>query len=165
MVTIAPCVRLLVCVALTGSTTPHSPRWLLPPRTTGDCPRGDDPKTVDDVVEVQLIKCTASSGTFRLSFRQALSPTLSYDVTPEALKDALEIMDTINGVSIEYTLSSDASTPLCSAAGLNVAIVTFTQDFGDLPNLILASDGLTPTDSVRCPPAIVHDGRCAVLTG
>lgn len=98
-----------------------------------------------DVVEMQLIKCTATAGTFRLSFRQAWTASLSYDITAANLKAALELLDNVNGITAEYSSSTDA---LCDATGDNVARISFTQDFGDLPNLKLEVDGLTPTSSL-----------------
>ena len=126
----------------------------------GDCPRGDDPKTVDDVVEVQLLKCTASAGTFQLMFRQFPSISLSYDVTAADLAAALNLMDTINGVTVEYTIGSVGTEVLCDAAGLNVAIITFTQDFGDLPNLQLYVDSLSPASSVRYRTCLCLQRAC-----
>lgn len=110
-----------------------------------DCPRGDDPKTTGDVVEVQLIKCTATSGTFTLSFRQDFTSSLSYDITAANLQAALDLLDTLNGVAVTYSSSTDQ---LCDSTGDNVATIQFNQDYGDLPNLKLEVDGLTPSSSL-----------------
>mmetsp|Transcript_23907 Transcript_23907/g.49819 ORF Transcript_23907/g.49819 Transcript_23907/m.49819 type:complete len:798 (+) Transcript_23907:179-2572(+) len=67
------------------------------------CPIGDDPGTYDDVREVQLIRCYASSGTFTLTFRQKVTAALSWDITADELKSALESLDSISSVDVAYT--------------------------------------------------------------
>ena len=127
----------------------------------GDCPRGDDPKT-DGEAERQLIKCTATAGTFQLSFRQSLTDYLSYDITAADLKAALEGLDTVAEVTIDYSNAADDTAPLCDATGDTIAQITFTQNFGDLPNLILEDgDNLTPdANAVRCNGGNCSERRC-----
>lgn len=56
------------------------------------CPKGDDPGTYDDSVEMQLLRCTADGGTFKLGFRQKMTPALPVDITLEAAQEALITM-------------------------------------------------------------------------
>ena len=93
---------------------------------TRSCPVGDDPGTYDDVREVQLIRCYASSGTFTLTFRQKTTQALSWDIEAHDLKLALEALDSISSVDVEYTrnqvTSSTNSTyqPLATCPSYNL---------------------------------------------
>lgn len=68
------------------------------------CPLGDDPHTYDDHNEVQLLKCIASGGTFKLTFRDAQTPALSYNITSGQLMKALSALPTVQKVTVTYTL-------------------------------------------------------------
>jgi len=44
--------------------------------------------------EIQNITCTASSGTFTVTFRQATTASIAFDATAAQLETALELLDT-----------------------------------------------------------------------
>lgn len=48
------------------------------------CPTGDDPKTFNQTHEEQTLVCTASSGSFTLSFRGRTTADIAYDATAAA---------------------------------------------------------------------------------
>lgn len=154
-------VLLLVLSPLAGPLRHNALPLCFPLAVAGDCPRGDDPKT-DGEAERQLIKCTATAGTFQLSFRQSLTDYLSYDITAADLKAALEGLDTVAEVTIDYSNAADDTAPLCDVTGDTIAQITFTQNFGDLPNLILEDgDNLTPdANAVRCNGWDCAEQRC-----
>jgi hypothetical protein len=66
------------------------------------CPIGDDPGTYDDHSEVQLLQCVATSGNFTLTFRQATTPVLAYNITALELQTALSSLVSIQNVSVYY---------------------------------------------------------------
>lgn len=73
---------------------------------------GDDPGTYMDHSEVQLIRCTASGGTFTLSFRQRTTPPISYNATALELQRTLSALPSLGPLSVFF--SQDG--PLPSAA-------------------------------------------------
>jgi len=52
-----------------------------------DCPRGDDPGTYDDHVEVQILQCVATAGNFTLSFRQQETVLMPFNVTASEMEE------------------------------------------------------------------------------
>jgi hypothetical protein len=100
------------------------------------CPYGDDPDTINQLDEVQIISCTdsdLSNGNFVLSFRQESTATLSPEITTLELKNALESLSTIGKVYVE-TVTTGATNQLCTIAGNQFAI-TFLTEHSDLPKL------------------------------
>ena len=67
-----------------------------------DCIRGDDPGTYDDQSEVQLLQCIADSGNFTLTFRQAATPPLPYNITAFELQQALSNLKTIGNIRVYF---------------------------------------------------------------
>ena len=53
------------------------------------CPTGDDPFTWNQHNEVQLLTCTASSGTFTLTFREQTTAPIPFDANANQIRDAL----------------------------------------------------------------------------
>lgn len=68
-----------------------------------DCPVGDDPGTYEDHQEVQLLQCVADAGNFTISFRQAVTPPLSYNITAKELREALIALPTIYNVNVYFS--------------------------------------------------------------
>lgn len=66
------------------------------------CPAGDDPGTYDDHSEVQILRCSATGGNFTLSFRQATTAVLQYDITASDLQDALNALPSIMNASVYF---------------------------------------------------------------
>lgn len=111
------------------------------------CPTGDDPKTRFQDAEVQVLQCTATAGTFQLTFRQDTTEVINYDDTSDEVAAKLLELTTITGVEVTFS-DGDGSGPLCLASGDNKASITFTQQFGDVPDLWVATgtaDAMTPT--------------------
>lgn len=54
------------------------------------CPTGDDPLTLSQVNEVQLLSCTATSGSFDLLFKRQ-RVAIQYDSTALQFQKALEV--------------------------------------------------------------------------
>ena len=103
------------------------------------CPNGDDPSTRNDVNEVQKIRCTATAGTFTLTFRDNTTVPLWFNHTMAQMEYKLEQLYTIHRVNVEY-LQSDgiaaaASDTFCSSDGSIYAHIEFMTEYGDLPLL------------------------------
>eukprot|EP00937_MAST-01D_sp_MAST-1D-sp2_P003939 g3939.t1 len=110
------------------------------------CPTGDDPSTTEGAHEVQTLKCTATSGTFTLTFRQITSTAFNYNDNAATFKTTfLEILqrEVPTGappyafapadVTVTFTDSTgSASSVACDANGVDIAI-TFLTHLGDLP--------------------------------
>jgi len=111
------------------------------------CLEGDDPGTYDDNQEVQLLRCRATSGSFKLQFRQKHTVALNYDINQEDLKAALEALDTIYSVGVEFDWNS---THLCTnSTQSNIAKLTFVSPTGDVPNVVAYANSLSITDSAN----------------
>lgn len=104
------------------------------------CPRGDDPVTSGQVDEIQVLECTATGGSFQLSFRSAQTSLIPFDAAEVDIEAALESLVTIDDVQVEYTSGtvacSDQSTP-------HYILVTFLTNHADLPSLLPNVDALT----------------------
>lgn len=94
------------------------------------CPTGDDPKTPDQFNEEQKGICTASAGTFTLSFRGETTKPIPYNAKAADLKSALEGLSTVTRVGVSLFGAA-----VCSPLEASF-IVTFQQQFGDLPILV-----------------------------
>jgi len=92
------------------------------------CPTGDDPKTTGQFTEVQTATCTASSGTFTVTFRGQTTAAIAFDADTVEVMDALQAISSIGLVAIVFSTGTEA----CSASGVGVAI-TFTSELGDVP--------------------------------
>lgn len=109
------------------------------------CPYGDDPDTVSQYDEQQLITCTDSDsvGIIIFTFRTYTAAVLSPSSTMAEIKTALENLDSIGEVSVE-TLSTTSTDALCLPTGQSV-IITFLTDHGDLPKIQYAVEGISST--------------------
>lgn len=115
------------------------------------CPTGDDPMTLGQQNEVQILVCRGSSGFFTLRFRDAATPQLPFNTPASSLAAALEALTTIGKVTVTYSTNVNGATgtPACNAGGSNNIRIEFLTDFGDLPPLRWILDGaLTLTISV-----------------
>jgi len=114
------------------------------------CPTGDDPATYDDERELQIIQCTATSGTFTLTFRQQTTPSLDYDISREDLEAALEGLSTINKVKVSYSYGPDFCTVSSDNDDYvedNYIQVTFLSPTGNLPDLTFDTSSLEDEDT------------------
>jgi len=111
------------------------------------CPSGDDPATYGQSDEIQLFVCTATSGSFKLKFRQAETEYLPYDITvPElqtylndlsSLKDG--ILSSVGAVTLNYSSNSNVT---CTSDGSNVVQINFIAIPSDVPAFIPTVDQL-----------------------
>ena len=130
------------------------------------CPTGDDPST-DGVNEVQTLSCQGTSGGFYVTFRDQITSTLiPYSATAAEFKIALEALSTINGVDIAIASGST----ICQDPSVDTTI-TFTQELGDVPLMIIrgstvtsATVGLT-TDGTKENVECSARGLCDRTTG
>jgi len=127
-----------------------------------DCPSGDDPLTTTDDAgvtqanEVQQVTCTATDGTFTLTFRGFTTGPISYDATSAEVTAAIEALPSISsdyesGVSVGY---SGITATACTSGG-HAWTVEFLQDFNDLPLLVEDDSNLTPPAAID-PMVIVE---------
>ena len=70
------------------------------------CPKGDDPFTYDDHTEVQLLTCTATEGTFKLSFREEVTAPIAWNATANIIRDALLELPTMKAGGVIWQKSS-----------------------------------------------------------
>lgn len=112
------------------------------------CPSGDDPLTTDgNLQEVQLLRCSATGtiGTLVFYFDGKHSKSIPSSASTTELKAALETIPTISEISVSY---SEGST-LCRDDIINIASITFVQNFGPLPPLVPQSFGMEPSSVVE----------------
>lgn len=95
---------------------------------SGQCATGDNPRTDYQFNEVQTATCTASSGTFQLSFRSQTTSAIQYDATTGDVMDALHQISSIGNVSVSFSTGEAA----CSVSGVGIS-VTFYSELNDLP--------------------------------
>ena len=79
----------------------------------------------------RVLKCTGSSGSFKIKFRgQKTLQIFAYD-TKEQVKEKLEALSTIDSVKITFTEANAFS--VCTAGGTNIVIITFLSQTGGSP--------------------------------
>jgi hypothetical protein len=95
------------------------------------CPFGDDPYTLHQENHQRVLKCTGTSGTFKINFRGETTLEINAFDTKEQFKEKLEAIKTIDSVKITF---SDANAfSVCTAGGTNVVIITFLSQTGGSP--------------------------------
>lgn len=132
------------------------------------CPTGDDSLTIGQVNEVQVLQCTATAGTFTVTFRGGTTQSVPYDATISIFQSALQALPTITAVSISYSTGIS----LCTGDGSNIVSIEFTQEFGDLPEIIVSTTSLTGTivvasngDSISAVDSVQGTKEDAVCSG
>jgi len=164
------------------------------------CPTGDDPLTGTSADpagqqynEIQKVQCTATGGTFTLSFQQKTTKPIPYNANSAAVSTAINALPSVaaihrrsqggsNAVVSTPTATvtfSDASGTACSSDGSQTFTVEFTQNFGDIPLLVPGTSLLTHTTTTTTPSVLVTEltkgskendrcsnrGVCDILTG
>jgi len=101
-----------------------------------DCAKGDDPLTPNQINEVQLITCIATTGTFTLWYRGYPSATIPYDATAATIKAALLQIQVLTAVDVVFTI------PQLKACQININVIkiTFTEQFGPQSPLVARMD-------------------------
>ncbi|OWY91225.1 hypothetical protein PHMEG_00040286, partial [Phytophthora megakarya] len=105
------------------------------------CTRGDDPVTTDQVDEIQVLKCTATGGYFRLQYRISTSSRIPFDATSSAIQNILMASFGLENPVVEYSYGAKACSAPASPA--NIITVTFPVDHGDIPPLRAVISSLT----------------------
>lgn len=81
------------------------------------------------------IHTTASDlGSFEMTFRGFTTLAIDSNAPPEIVKERLEKLQSVSAVDIEYSGTHACENPA------NEIVVTFTQDFGDLPPIMVVGD-------------------------
>eukprot|EP01029_Cantina_marsupialis_P015010 TRINITY_DN3288_c0_g1_i2.p1 TRINITY_DN3288_c0_g1~~TRINITY_DN3288_c0_g1_i2.p1 ORF type:complete len:806 (+),score=194.93 TRINITY_DN3288_c0_g1_i2:122-2539(+) len=126
-----------------GHLQGHIPNWDGYDCSKYTCPSGADPWTRDDYNEIQAFYCSATSGSFYISFNgvQSSSP-VQYDLTANGFRSELYNLTTINAPIVEIETSGETS--ICSANGV-VTLIKFTHEAGDLPLITLTDVSLSPS--------------------
>lgn len=100
------------------------------------CPLGDDPRTTEQLDELQVISCTDTDGNGDISFKfreQVTVVPISASATMQQVKDALETLSSITSVAVDLVdITKDDK--LCTIGG-NQMVVTFLTEHGNLPRL------------------------------
>jgi len=59
------------------------------------CPHGDDPRTIHQTYEIQSLTCKATSGFFKIRFRQYITPPIRFDATEKEVTEAMIALKTV----------------------------------------------------------------------
>jgi len=136
------------------------------------CPLGDDPMTQGQADEVQLLRCDldpAAGQSFVLRFRRETTAVIPASATAADLETALEALPTVGHVQVRFLSASGAVTTFCSSATTpsdNVVEITFLDDHGDVPNLIvLSGDGNDLTGAAAAGISLAYDGGQLARSG
>lgn len=95
------------------------------------CPDGDDPLTKGQMNEVQLVVCTAISGSFVLYYKGTASASIPYQATPTVVQQALLQIPAVTKVNVTFSQPGG----ICQST-VNVVLVTFLEQFGNLSPLV-----------------------------
>ena len=108
------------------------------------CPTGDDPGTQPKdgpnphKHETQLIRCLATGGKFKLEFRSQTTAELDWDISAADLKTALLGLSSIGtDISVTYSEGTTFCRDYYPDNHVNVVSITFTQDLGDVPSIVM----------------------------
>eukprot|EP00644_Phytophthora_capsici_P008553 jgi/Phyca11/7530/fgenesh1_pm.PHYCAscaffold_20_\ len=119
-----------------------------------DCSVGDDPLTTGQVNE---FLCGATSvqggGSFTVNFRGFTTRPIPAQSTTRQLKALLLELPSIQGIDVSYSGSQICETPA------NLARLTFTQNFGNLPTIV------TDNSSMCADSSVVVAGGGSTITG
>ena len=102
------------------------------------CPDGDDPLTIGQVNEVQLLKCIAVSGAFVLYYKGVPSPAIRISANANDVRDALLQIPILTGVKVTFAIPSGS---VCQPL-TNIVTIEFTSQFGRQPPLVPLIDNV-----------------------
>jgi hypothetical protein len=125
-----------------------------------NCPRGDDPGTYDDHVEVQVLQCIADGGSFQLGFRQAITGDIPFNSDAAFIKAALEGLETLSTLTVTFSPGASAA---CNPSGTAFIRISFDTTHADLPALKRYTSNLIDDTNANGNPgtgtiAIATDG-------
>ena len=95
-----------------------------------ECPSGDDPLTINQINEVQILVCMATSGKFVLLYQGKSTGDIHKRMKIDQFSAALEQNEAINAVSVTFSVENGT---ICQEDSINVVSIEFTQNFGALP--------------------------------
>ena len=142
-----------------------------------ECPYGYDKRLADSFnssisepnaieLEVQSMTCSATSGTFTLSFRGQTTSAIDYDATSTELESALEALSTIGDITIMFS-NTNTGSGVCASGG-NSLNITFNTELGEVP-LLTPSIGLINIAEVTASSGALLEcagrGECNRKTG
>jgi hypothetical protein len=135
------------------------------------CPLGDDPLTINQADEIQLITCQDSdlTGTVLFTFRDVQGAAIQATATSAQIKAALQAIPTVGLVSVE-PWAEGGTDQMCTAAG-NQMMVTFLTQHGNLPlvqSTPAALDSFTITSFIDGTKEMIEcsgRGNCDRVTG
>jgi hypothetical protein len=102
------------------------------------CPRGDDPLTLNQVNEIQLMKCTANSGSFTLYYEGNPSAKIAFTANQDTVEAAIQAITGFIAVKVIFSQNKHAS--ICQTNNPNIVTVEFIEDFGPLRPLVAIAD-------------------------
>lgn len=120
------------------------------------CPTGDDPSTEQGVHEVQTIACTATAGSFTVTFRQHTTAAISFDASAVVVKAALEAIDTIGTVTVTF----DTGVTVCGTSAVTSSI-TFLTELGDLPAMTTTLTTVTSATVAEATKGTRENKECS----
>eukprot|EP00520_Triparma_pacifica_P009501 CAMPEP_0118644248 /NCGR_PEP_ID=MMETSP0785-20121206/6837_1 /TAXON_ID=91992 /ORGANISM="Bolidomonas pacifica, Strain CCMP 1866" /LENGTH=693 /DNA_ID=CAMNT_0006535993 /DNA_START=32 /DNA_END=2113 /DNA_ORIENTATION=- len=117
-----------------------------------NCPTGDDPltgsssSTTPEVNHKMIVTCTATGGTFTLTFKGETTSAIAWDATTSDLITALHGLTTIKSdFDTAVTVTYSGTNLAACKDDSNTIDITFTQNFGNLPLIIPDGSLLTST--------------------
>ena len=126
--------------------------------------------TTSQVNEIQLLKCVGTSGYFRLTYKGQTTGSIAYNANMAELKAALELLWTIDEVTVTYV---ESDSEICTAGG-QIAQIEFTQNFGNLQSITVQetngpdsvaiaddSSGVTSFDTTDSVAGTKEDKYCS----
>lgn len=132
------------------------------------CPTGDDPVTNDQNDEIQVLRCTADSGSFRLKFRQMTTDPIPANASSLFLQSVLSALPTVGPSRVFY---------IDDAVGTGIATTIRTTDFtlqdmfrkvsikGGLqsPSLSDKFANITKVANTYTTPACTNNGQTIII--
>mmetsp|Transcript_33127 Transcript_33127/g.107605 ORF Transcript_33127/g.107605 Transcript_33127/m.107605 type:complete len:695 (-) Transcript_33127:500-2584(-) len=109
------------------------------------CPSGDDPLTSNQVNEVQILTCMATSGKFVLLLHGKPTGDIRKGMHIDQFIAALQESEAIDAVSVTFSVDNGTA---CQEDSINAISIEFTQNFGSLPPLIAVTDDLEGTVTI-----------------
>jgi len=98
------------------------------------------------VLEVQKVTCVTAGATFQLAYRNAVTEPIAFGASAATIQSALLGLATIGLVTVSMFGSS---TTACSGGLGSSFLVTFIDDFGDVPLLTSAYSGISVTEYLK----------------
>ena len=112
--------------------------WYGPSCALRSCATGMDPQScagAAPALEVQTLTCTATSGSFTLTFRGRTTAPLDFDASGAEVAGALQALPSVGLVAVSQPGAADGSSGGACGAEPRTTSITFLTELGDLPPL------------------------------